>query len=250
VDERTVRILLSEVSAGRLSVEAAIDRLKSLPFEVLQDATPDVHRALRTGQAEAVYGPGKSPEHVRDLVRSLATGHSALFVTRATPEQFAAVTGVAPEAQFHERARLVVVRRSDEPPAGTVLVVTAGTSDLAVADEAAFTADALGLKVERLTDVGVAGVHRLLANREALEAADCVIVVAGMEGALPSLVAGLCSRPVIAVPTSVGYGAAFDGLAALLAMLNACAAGVVVVNIDNGFGAASFAHRTLRSREA
>jgi NCAIR mutase (PurE)-related protein len=249
VDERTLRNLLRGVAAGHASVDDAVARLRSLPFDDLGEALPDRHRELRTGQAEAVFGPGKSPEQVRDIVRSLtAEAGGALFVTRATPEQFAAAAGVAPEAEYLERARLVVVRRSQEAPAGTVLVVTAGTSDLPVADEAAGVAEALALKVDRLTDVGVAGVHRLLARRDALDAADAVIVVAGMEGALPSLVAGLTSRPVVAVPTSVGYGASFEGLAALLGMLTACAPGIAVVNIDNGFGAAAFVHRMLRDR--
>ena len=215
------------------------------------DARPDLHRERRTGQAEAIYGPGKTPEQVRALVAALAAASDGpVFVTHATAEQHAAAAEAAPDAEFHERARLVVVGRREASPAGTVLVVTAGTSDLPVADEAAVVAESLGLKVERLADVGIAGVHRVLAEREAIEAADAVIVVAGMEGALPSLIAGLTSRPVIAVPTSVGYGAAFEGLAALLGMLNACAGGVAVVNIDNGFGAAQFAYRMLRERSA
>jgi NCAIR mutase (PurE)-related protein len=213
------------------------------------DARPDLHRERRTGQAEAIYGPGKTPEQVRALVAALAAASDGpVFVTRATAEQHAAAVEAVPDAEFHARARLVVVGRREASPAGTVLVVTAGTSDLPVADEAAVVAESLGLKVERLADVGIAGVHRVLAERGAIEAADAVIVVAGMEGALPSLIAGLTSRPVIAVPTSVGYGAAFEGLAALLGMLNACAGGVAVVNIDNGFGAAQFAYRMLRER--
>jgi hypothetical protein len=249
VDEGTLRNLLLEVSAGATTVDDAVRRLKSLPFDDLGDALPDRHRELRTGQAEAVFGPGKSPEQVRDILRSLtAEPGGALFVTRAVPEQYAAVLTVAPEAAYEERARLVVVRRSQDAPLGTVMVVTAGTADLAVADEAAAAADALALKVDRVSDAGVAGLHRVLAAREAIEAADAAIVVAGMEGALPSVVAGLTSTPVVAVPTSVGYGAAFEGLAALLGMLSACAAGIAVVNIDNGFGAAAFVHRMLRSR--
>ena len=214
------------------------------------DARPDLHRELRTGQAEAIYGPGKTPEQVRDLVAALAAASEGpVFVTRATPEQHAAAVEAVPDAEYHVRARLVVAGRRERSPAGTVLVITAGTSDLPVADEAVVVAESLGLKVERLTDVGIAGVHRVLAERDAIEAADALIVVAGMEGALPSLVAGLTSRPVIAVPTSVGYGAAFDGLAALLGMLNACSGGVAVVNIDNGFGAAQFARRILARGE-
>ncbi|MCA1726473.1 MAG: nickel pincer cofactor biosynthesis protein LarB [Actinobacteria bacterium] len=249
MDERTLRNLLRGVAEGHASVDDALARLRSLPFDALTDAMPDTHRELRTGFAEAVYGPGKTPEQVAGIVGSLtADGGGAVFVTRASAEQHAAVVRLAPEAEFIERAGLIVVRRSQEAPLGTVLVATAGTTDLPVADEAAAVADALAMKVDRLTDVGVAGLHRLLANRGALDAADAIIVVAGMEGALPSLVAGLTPGPVIAVPTSVGYGAAFDGLAALLGMLTACAPGIAVVNIDNGFGAAVFAHRLLRGR--
>ncbi len=249
VDESTLRNLLLEVSVGTTSVQDAIRRLKSLPFEDLGEALPDRHRELRTGQTEAVYGPGKSPQQVAGIVRSLvAEPGGAVFVTRAAPGQHAAVLEIAPEAEYLPRPGLIVARRTHDAPLGSVLVVTAGTADLAVADEAAGVADALGLKVDRLTDVGVAGLHRVLAHRDALDAADAIIVIAGMEGALPSVVAGLTSRPVVAVPTSVGYGAAFEGLAALLGMLSACAAGIAVVNIDNGFGAAVFVHRMLSER--
>ena len=207
----------------------------------------DLHRELRTGHAEAVYGPGKTPEQVANAAVALARGASgAVFVTRATKEQFEAVGALVPEASYDELARLIVVRRA-APAGGSVAVVTAGTSDLPVAEEAAQTADALGLDVSRTFDVGVAGVHRVLERREEIEAAGCAVVVAGMEGALPSVVAGLVSKPVIAVPTSVGYGASFEGIAALLGMLSSCAPGIVVVNIDNGFGAALAAHRMLRA---
>jgi len=250
VDERSLRFLLAAVRAGRLSPDQAVERLKDLPFVRAGESRPDLHRELRTGQAEAVYGPGKTPAEVRDILAALLkTPGGPVFVTKASADQAAAARAVAPDAEYHPRSGLLVARVTDEAPAGTVLIVTAGTADLPVAEEATETARALGLKADLVADVGVAGVHRLLAHRAALEAADCLIVVAGMEGALPSLVAGLTSRPVVAVPTSVGYGASFDGLAALLAMLNACAAGVGVVNIDNGFGAAQLAHRIVRRRD-
>jgi len=248
VDERSLAELLDRVASGRTPVDQALGSLRDLPYEEVAGAKVDHHRELRTGQAEAVYGPGKSPRQVRDQVRALAAkATGAVLVTKASREQFEAVLEVEPTATFDDRSGLVVVKPADaEGAPGRVAVVTAGTSDLPVAEEAARTAEALGLSVTRITDVGVAGIHRVLDHRADLEAADCVIVVAGMEGALPSVVAGLTSRPVIAVPTSVGYGAAFDGLAALLAMLNSCAPGVSVVNIDNGFGAAQVAHRMIR----
>lgn len=243
-----LRDLLARLAGGELSVDEAERRLSGMTFVDLGDAKPDLHREVRTGQAEAVYGPGKTPDQVEAIVRALvASSSAALFVTRATPEQFEAVRRAAPAAVYHERCRLVVVRPAEGEPAGTVAVVSAGTSDVPVADEAAVAAEALGLKVERYLDVGVAGHHRALAAREDLERTRCVVVVAGMEGALPSLIAGLVSRPVVAVPTSVGYGASFGGLAALLAMLSSCAPGVAVVNVDNGFGAALAADRIVRS---
>ena len=209
----------------------------------------DHHRERRTGHAEAVYGPGKTPEQTAVAAGSLARhAAGAVFVTRATVEQFEAVRELVANAEYDELSRLVVAKRAEPDPAlGTVAVVSAGTSDLPVSEEAARTAEALGLGVSRTYDVGVAGIHRVMDHRDEIEAAGCVIVVAGMEGALPSVVAGLTSRPVVAVPTSVGYGASFEGIAALLGMLSSCAPGVVVVNIDNGFGAALAAHRILRS---
>lgn len=253
MDERSLAELLDEVAAGATPVREALDRLRDLPYEDLGTARIDHHRELRTGLAEAVFAPGKTPREVRDAAAALAAGTSgAVLVTRATAEQAAAVREALPEAAFDERCGLVVAKRAD-PTArvrGTVAVVTAGTSDLPVAEEAAGTADALGLDVRRVADVGVAGVHRILDRRGDFAAADCVIVVAGMEGALPSVVAGLTPRPVVAVPTSVGYGASFEGLAALLGMLSSCAPGVAVVNIDNGFGAAQVAARIVRAAGA
>src|SRR5438874_13057125 len=210
----------------------------------------DPHRELRTGQAEAVYAPGKTPEQVAVATGSLVRHASgAVFATRATPEQFEAVHAVVPEATYDELSRLIVAKRASHVVRGSVAIVSAGTSDLPVAEEAAQTAEGLGMDLSRTYDVGVAGVHRVIEHRDEIEAAGCAIVVAGMEGALPSLVAGLVSRPVVAVPTSVGYGASFEGIAALLGMLSSCAPGVVVVNIDNGFGAALAAHRILRAAE-
>lgn len=240
--------LLDRVASGETSVGEAIEGLRALPYEDVPDAKVDHHRELRTGQAEAVYAPGKTAEQVLDAVTALvARASGAVFVTKATPEQYHALLGSIRDATYSPRSRLIVAKRAALPAAlGTVAVVSAGTSDLPVADEAAQAAEALGLRVSRIADVGVAGIHRVLGQRNEIEAAGCAIVVAGMEGALPSVVAGLTSKPVVAVPTSVGYGAAFEGLAALLCMLNSCAPGVSVVNIDNGFGAALVAHRILR----
>ena len=207
---------------------------------------PDTGREARTGQPEVIYGPGKTPEQVLAVAGALIRADvRPILVSRATAEQVRAVAEQLPDARYHETANLIVVRPAPQRH-GTVAVVSAGTSDLPVAEEAAVTAEAFGLSVERITDVGVAGVHRVLERVPTLERMDCVIVVAGMEGALPSVVAGLVPAPVIAVPTSVGYGAAFDGLAALLGMLSSCVPGVVVVNIDNGLGAAMAAHRMIR----
>jgi len=252
VDERSLAQLLRGVAEGERTVDDAVRELRNLPYETLGDTRIDHHRELRTGQAEAVYGPGKTPEQVRAAAQALVRRSGGpVFVTRATPEQFDAVREVVPSAEYHPRSGLVVAKRGGNGAVlGTVAVVSAGTSDQPVAEEAAVTASALAMATDVIEDVGVAGVHRLLDQRERIDGADCVVVVAGMEGALPSVVAGLTSRPVIAVPTSVGYGASFQGLAALLAMLSSCAPGIAVVNIDNGFGAALVAHRILRARAA
>jgi pyridinium-3,5-biscarboxylic acid mononucleotide synthase len=249
VDERTIARLLDDVAAGRTSVDDAVVGLRDLPYESVPDARVDHHRELRTGQPETVYGPGKTPTQVADIARSLAAGSSgAVLVTRATADQAAAVRAAIPEAEFHERSRVIVVKPAQAgAPPGEVVVVSAGTSDGPIADEAAITLGASGCRVNLVMDVGVAGIHRVLEHRAAFDRADCVVVVAGMEGALPSVVAGLTSTPVVAVPTSVGYGASFEGLAALLGMLSSCAPGVAVVNIDNGFGAAQVALRIARA---
>ncbi len=208
-------------------------------FTDLGFARVDTDRRRRCGFPEVIFGAGKTPEEVAAIARVILKKDPVMLTSRATLAQYEAVAAAFPEALWHERARCITVERPAMPKLeGTIAVVCAGTSDLPVADEAAVTLDVFGNHVERITDVGVAGLHRLLAVRERLEAANVIIVVAGMEGALPSAVAGLVSKPIIAVPTSVGYGASFGGLAALLGMLNSCGSGVTVVNIDNGFGAA------------
>ena len=241
--------LLAELAAGRVSPADALERLRHFPTEQLDFAQLDHHRALRQGHPEVVFCGGKTVDQVVTICRRLAAASGTFLGTRATAEQAAALAGEFPRLEYNPLARTVLLPPS-RPPApsgtGTVLVVCAGTSDLPVAEEAAVVATAFGHPVERLTDVGVAGLHRLLAATEQLARAAVVIVVAGMEGALPSVVGGLVRAPVIAVPTSVGYGASFGGVAALLGMLNSCAAGVTVVNIDNGFGAAAAASRILR----
>jgi NCAIR mutase (PurE)-related protein len=246
LDEGRLRQLLGAVARGELSTDAAMARLARLPFEDLGFARVDHHRGLRGGP-EVVYGRGKTPEQAAAIAAALLDqGAAPVLVTKASAGHADAVREVAPEAEWHPRSGLLVCRRAAATAdAGLVLVVCAGTSDLPVAEEAWLTAEAFGCRVDSLVDVGVAGAHRLFADAERLQAADVVVVVAGMEGTLPSLVAGMVAAPVVAVPTSVGYGAAFDGLAALLAMLTSCAVGVSVVNIDNGFGAGALAARIL-----
>jgi NCAIR mutase (PurE)-related protein len=242
--------LLSRVQSGAISVERALDALKTLPFEDLGFARVDHHRALRKGFPEIIYGEGKTVEQIIEIAqRLIAQGHYAL-ITRLNPQKALEVQTVLPALRYHSDGRLGALGDPPAPPAGQgeICVVSAGTADLPVAEEAAVTAEFMGNRVSRLYDVGVAGLHRLLENLEKLHAASVLIVVAGMEGALPSVIGGLVDRPVIAVPTSVGYGASFNGLAALLAMLNSCAAGVTVVNIDNGFGAAAAATLINRVR--
>lgn len=246
MDVRAIEDLLHAVREGTLSVEEALQRLRALPYENLEFARIDTHRALRTGFPEVVFCQGKTPEQVLAILERLSNRHRKVLATRATSELAAIVKERFPQVRYHETARILVLGESEAeaivPQDRYVLVVAAGTSDLPVAEEAAVTASEMGSRVERLYDVGVAGLHRLLSQSEMLFGAYVVVVVAGMEGALPSVVGGLVSRPVIAVPTSVGYGAHFGGLAPLLAMLNSCAPGVAVVNIDNGFGAGHLAH--------
>lgn len=243
MDEARLEELLAGVAAGRISVEAARERLCTLPFEDLGYAKLDHHRALRTGVAEVVFCPGKTPGQVAELAARLVAASGRALCTRADAVQAAAVAAAVPATVYHERSGLIVCGGM-APPApgrGEIAVLAAGTADLPVAEEAALTAEFLGNRVSRIYDVGVAGLHRLLSRLEAVRRARVVVVVAGMDGALPSVVAGLVQSPVVAVPTSVGYGASFGGVAALLTMLNSCSAGVGVVNIDNGFGAAVLA---------
>jgi NCAIR mutase (PurE)-related protein len=235
-----------EVAAGRVGTTDAerqlLDALRASPFEDLGFARVDHHRAIRQGFPEVVLGLGKTPAQVAAIAVQIARRGSTLLVTRATEEAFQAVRTELPQATYYADARIIALRQADVAPGnGRLLVVAAGTSDLPVAEEAACTAELMGNDVARLYDVGVAGIHRLLGERTLLDSARVIVVVAGMEGALPSVVAGLVAVPVIAVPTSIGYGASFGGLAALLGMLNSCASGVSVVNIDNGFGAANIA---------
>lgn len=246
MDVNQLKALLQAVQAGTLSVEDALQRMRSLPFEDLGFARLDTHRALRKGFPEVVFCQGKTADQVLAILQRLGESHRKVLATRASPELAQTVLAHLPQARYYEVARILAVGEETNPtpvpPERYVLVVAAGTSDLPVAEEAAVTVAEMGSPVQRLYDVGVAGLHRLLAQSETLLSANVVVVVAGMEGALPSVIGGLVSRPVIAVPTSVGYGAHFGGLASLLTMLNSCAPGVAVVNIDNGFGAGYLAH--------
>jgi NCAIR mutase (PurE)-related protein len=240
-----LRTLLDAVGEGRLSTDAAHARLlaelRDQPFEDIGFARVDHHRAIRQGFPEVILGVGKTPEQIVTIARSIVERGHPLLATRIDEDTARHVQAAIGAVTYHEAARALTVKRELPRGKGTVLIATAGTSDVPVAEEAAVTADLMGNDVERVYDIGVAGIHRLLSVRERLAAARVIIVVAGMEGALPSVVSGLVSVPVIAVPTSIGYGASFGGLAALLGMLNSCASGVSVVNIDNGFGAASIA---------
>jgi NCAIR mutase (PurE)-related protein len=251
MDPERLRDLLESVAASRMPVDEAMSELRELPFRALGFAHADTHRHLRTGFPEVILGEGKTAEQIAAILVELAKGGSTVLATRITPEKAAVVLAAVPEARHLPVPRAIVLGRMPAPDRGrgTIAVVSAGTADVPVAEEAALTAELGGNKVERLFDVGVAGLHRLLANREIVERSEITIVVAGMEGALPSVVAGLFARPVIAVPTSVGYGASLQGIAALLAMLTSCAAGVSVVNIDNGFGAGRLAAMLNRKRE-
>lgn len=244
MDRGELTSLLKEVRTGRLSVDRALERLRHFPSEDLGFARMDNHRAIRQGFPEVIFCEGKTVSQATTIARRSLLRHGMLLATRASREIFNAIKAKEPRAEYHPLSRAIVVKPArPAPPVGQVLVLSAGTSDIPVAEEAAVTADILGSRVETLYDVGVAGLHRILDNRAALDGARVLVVVAGMDGVLPSVVGGLVDKPVIAVPTSVGYGASFRGLAALLTMLNSCAAGVAVVNIDNGFGAGVLAHR-------
>jgi len=246
MDREALKRLLEDVQSGRLTIDAAGARLAALPYEDLGFAKLDVHRALRAGGPEAVFCPGKTPEQVVAIVQRLSAHHANVLATRCDPATAAAVEAAGVPCVYHAAPKLLVVRPEAVEGVGLIVVAAAGTADLPVAEEAALVAEALGNRVERVSDCGVAGLHRLLAHRELLSEANAIVAVAGMEGALPSVIGGLVDRPVIAVPTSVGYGASLNGLAALLAMLNSCAPGVSVVNIDNGYGAAHQASQINR----
>ena len=233
-----IKKLFQDVKRGKLSPDEAVQKLKHLPFEDLGHSKIDHHRRVRTGMPEIIFGQGKTATHVGSIFERLAARGSNVLATRASLVQFEDVKTRVPKAEYHSLARCITLKQDRKKYGkGRIVIVSAGTSDIPVAEEALITAETMGNDVDHVYDVGVAGIHRLLANRETIGKARVVIVCAGMEGALPSVVAGLVSAPVIAVPTSIGYGASFRGLAPLLSMLNACAAGVAVVNIDNGFGA-------------
>ena len=250
MDREAIRRLLEAVSEGRLGVEDAVARLRTLPYENLGFARVDHHRALRGGAPEAIFCPGKTAAQVVAIAQRLSTHHPNVLATRVTDDIVAAVAASGLPHRHHPDGRLVVVRPEPGESAGLVVVAAAGTSDLPVAEEAALVAETLGNRVERVYDCGVAGLHRLLDQVGLLAEANAIVAVAGMEGALPSVIAGLVDRPVIAVPTSIGYGAAFGGLAPLLTMLNACSANVVVVNIDSGFKGGYVAALIARRRAA
>ncbi|ABZ84209.1 conserved hypothetical protein [Heliomicrobium modesticaldum Ice1] len=254
MDHSRLTHLLRAVQDGQMPVEEAVDRLKGWPYEDIGFAKVDHYRAIHQGFPEVIFGLGKRPEQTAVIFERLARTGLPVLATRCTAEAFAAVQAKVPEAVFHELAQVITLRvpEENERPIGTIAVVTAGTADLPVAEEAAVSALAMGCRVKRIFDVGVAGLHRLLSKRNELKEAQVIVVIAGMEGALASVVAGMVDIPVVAVPTSIGYGANFGGLSALLGMLNSCALGVGVVNIDNGFGAAALAATIVRSgsREA
>ncbi|WHH56816.1 nickel pincer cofactor biosynthesis protein LarB [Petroclostridium sp. X23] len=243
MDIERLRDLLGKVKNEELDIDSALEKLKTLPYEDLGYAKIDHHRAIRNGYPEVIYCPGKSLEHIKGIVKHMIEyKDNNILASRASKEVYEAIKEVTDDAEYYELARTVVVMKKDIPKTSKkILVVTGGTADIPVAEEAAVTAETLGNTVERLYDVGVAGIHRLLSKTDVLMQANVLIVVAGMEGALASVVGGLVDKPVIAVPTSVGYGANFGGLSSLLCMLNSCASGVGVVNIDNGFGAAYLA---------
>jgi NCAIR mutase (PurE)-related protein len=243
LNREQLEVLLTKIAAGTVTPQEGVEQLRTLPYEDIGFARIDHHRGLRQGVPEVIFGEGKTVDQIREIGARILNHQSNLLATRISPEAAAALQTLSPQAEYHATARIVEVKQ--HPPrqtAGVVVVAAAGTSDLPVAEEAVVTARALGSTVQTVYDVGVAGLHRLLATRDILYAARVIVVVAGMEGALASVVGGLVDKPVIAVPTSVGYGTNFGGLAALLAMLNSCASGVAVVNIDNGFGAGYMAH--------
>ncbi len=250
MDINHIEEILHQVAENNMNVEEAMQQLKHLPYEDIGYANIDQHRNLRTGQAEVIFGQGKTPEQIAGIISHMQDDNKTILVTRADEADYQAVLEVSPDAVFHKAAKIITVGEKPEPKedAGVIGIVTAGTSDIPIAEEAALTAEYFGNRVDRIFDVGVAGIHRLFGKLDRIQAADVLIVIAGMEGALASVVGGLVSVPVIAVPTSIGYGASFGGLAALLSMLNSCANGIGVVNIDNGYGAACLAGRILKKK--
>jgi hypothetical protein len=242
MEAEPIKKLLGEVHSGAMSVEEALVKLRRLPYDDIGFAKIDTHRSLRKGFPEVIFCKGKTIDQITQIVQKMHSSGLNIIATKASPQVHQAIKQILPEAVYYEEARMTAVVPEIPRSSKTVLVVTGGTADTPVAEEAAVTAELMGSRVERLYDVGIAGLHRLLSNEEKLFSANVLVAVAGMEGALPSVVGGLVKRPVIAVPTSVGYGASFNGLAALLTMLNCCAPGVAVVNIDNGFGAGYLAN--------
>lgn len=244
----TLRNLLESVASGQVNPDEALNRLKHFDFEPVGEfARIDHHRSLRTGFPEVIWGPGKTPAQIAEIMQVMRDRTAVVMATRIEADVYAEVQSIVPDLRYYQTARICALGTPQVQHPGKIGILSAGTADLPVAEEAAVTAELGGFQVQRLWDVGVSGIHRLLSNRQVIDAANVLIVVAGMEGALPSVVGGLADCPVIAVPTSVGYGASFNGLAALLAMLNSCAAGIGVVNIDNGFGAAMLAGQILRT---
>lgn len=262
MDKSYIKEILERVAQGKVKPEEAMESLKTLPFEDLGFACIDEHRNLRTGQAEVIFGQGKTPEQIAAIAVRMARSNARILVSRTSGETFQIVRESLPHAVYHEEARMIIIEKKDIEPEeipkaetgpnaaenGIIAVLTAGTADIPVAEEAAVTAEFFGNSVERIYDVGVAGIHRLFNKLDRIRASNVIIVAAGMEGALASVVGGLTERPVIAVPTSIGYGAGFGGVAALLTMLNSCAAGIAVVNIDNGYGAACLASKINQGR--
>ncbi|MGI6066828.1 MAG: nickel pincer cofactor biosynthesis protein LarB [Bacillota bacterium] len=249
MDKDKLRSLLEDLKSGTIDVDKAMEELKILPYEDLGFAKIDHHRCLRNGFPEVIFSQGKTKEQVKTIMEKLVAQNHHVLATRAEKDVFIEVQKAIPQAIYHATARIIEYQAEPISKSGNILVVSAGTADLPVAEEAAITAAAMGHFVERLYDVGVAGIHRLIDKQNLFLSTQVIIVVAGMEGALASVVAGLVDKPVVAVPTSTGYGASFHGLAALLAMLNSCAAGIGVVNIDNGFGAAALASKIIQSKE-
>ncbi len=240
--EQKIRKLMDEVAKNKINVDSAVGKLKFMPFEDLGFAKIDHHRALRKGFPEVVFCQNKTKEHVVEIIKKLSKNNNQVLATRATEEMFIGIKKHIKNARYNKYSKTIIINKNNKiMKKGKILILSAGTSDINVAEEAAVVAEAMGNKVERLYDVGVAGLHRLLSNKYKIEDANVLVIVAGMDGALPSVVSGLSDKPIIAVPTSVGYGASFKGIAPLLTMLNSCSPGVAVVNIDNGFGAGYFA---------